>query len=176
MQAIRRESEAALAEITSRHPDGARVVRTILLRLVQFGEGAPNTRRQVEYQELAAAVADARMFEDVYQVLVSHRLLSPGSRRRSTDASTSGSMPAPAGSEPTEVAVVDLSHEAIIDGWEQLKEWLVKGRSIEVRRRQWELRAEQHNRVRPGAEGARLNAEPKQNALAKGSRRPAAPD
>ena len=85
VNSIRRESEAALAEIASLHPDGERAVRTIMVRLVQFGEGAPNTRRQVEVEELAAAVGDATVFDSVYNILVSHRLLTPASRHRSSD-------------------------------------------------------------------------------------------
>ena len=135
VHAIRREGDAALAELAARHTDGTRAVRTILVRLVQFGEHAPDTRRQVELHELAEAVGDPELFTDAYDVLVTHRLLTQGARRASRPL---------ADGESDEIAVVDLSHESIIIGWTRFRDWLSVDRSIEVRRRQWHARVIQY--------------------------------
>jgi WD40 repeat protein len=144
LHSIRRESEAALAEIASRHTEGERNARAILVRLVQFGDGVPDTRRQVRLDELAAAASDPEAFRIAYESLVAHRIVTPGSRLEEADA-TSGD--APAGASVTakrEVAVVDLSHEAIIRGWPRLASWLAADRSVELARRRWLDRAEDH--------------------------------
>ena len=54
-EAIRREAESAVGEIEERCSDGERIVRSILLRLVQFGEGRPHTRRRLPEVALRSA-------------------------------------------------------------------------------------------------------------------------
>ena len=101
-QAIRRVAETAVGEVEARHPGGERIVRSILLRLVQFGEGRPDTRRQVAVSDLRSAAPDDATFDLVFDILVKRRLVT-----RDRDAATG-------------VLVADLSHEAIIRGWPAL--------------------------------------------------------
>ncbi len=93
------------------------LIKGIFLKLLQIGEGEKDTRvRQpkalilslagdnLEEQELLTELIDGK------QGLVKGRLLVTG------------------GSEPEREAWVDLAHEALIDGWTQLKEWRTENR------------------------------------------------
>jgi WD40 repeat protein len=131
LQAIRREADAAVGEIAARHPDGEQVVRRILLRLVQFGEGRPHTRRRLPVDDLRVAAPDDETFDSVFNTLVDRRLLTVEG-------------------EPTTTQHADLSHEAIIRGWPDLARWVEERRATEATRRRlledasaWAERAEQ---------------------------------
>ncbi len=93
------------------------LIKGIFLKLLQIGEGEKDTRvRQPkaailsmagdnpEEQELLTELIDGK------QGLVKGRLLVTG------------------GSEPEREAWVDLAHEALIEGWEKLKEWRTENR------------------------------------------------
>jgi hypothetical protein len=88
-QAIRRQADAALEVIKARDPaDGERIARSLLLRLVQFGEGGPHTRRQVPVSQLVGEPPDPA-FEAVFEIPAPRRDLretdvhrSPGFRPR----------------------------------------------------------------------------------------------
>jgi WD40 repeat protein len=184
LQAIQREAEAAFEEVRVTRRDGERVVRSLLMRLVQFGEGGPDTRRQVALSELETAAPDPATFTAVYDTLVRHRLLTPGSRPSPPEVEgaeqagpdvplePSGRPGAPAsgptgrqhraeghrqerhrgagapvddasgeGGPMAEIAVADLSHEAIMRGWPRFAGWIATYRSVELNRRRWLERA-----------------------------------
>ena len=117
LHAIRLEAERALSTVTSAEPEDERVVRATLLRLIQFGEGAPHTRRQQPLSELRSAATDPLVVERVIEMLGQSRILTT-----SDDAG-----------DP----VVDLSHEAIIRGWPRLADWVKANQAIEKDRRRW---------------------------------------
>lgn len=93
------------------------IARRIFLRLVQFGEGRPDTRRQQPVERLLG-VAEKDEVQEVLDHLVTHRLLTP-TERNGTKA-------------------MDLSHEALISGWPTLQDWLAKRRAAEQTRRRLE--------------------------------------
>jgi WD40 repeat protein len=85
-------------------------VRQMFLRLVTLGEGAEDTRRRVDRQELIAIASDAEMMDEIIDVYAGYRLLSldhdPTNRR------------------PT----VEVAHEALLREWERLRGWLNESR------------------------------------------------
>ena len=104
--AIAQRADSTLAGF---NPDQREAVRTIFTRLVQVArpeEGAEDTRRRINLEELAPQTAA------LAQQLADARLLVTG---RDPDS----------GEETIEVA-----HEALIRGWQQLREWLNSDREF----------------------------------------------
>ena len=104
--AIAQRADSTLAGF---NPDQRDAVRTIFTRLVQVArpeEGAEDTRRRINLEELAPQTAA------LAQQLADARLLVTG---RDPDS----------GEETIEVA-----HEALIRGWQQLREWLNSDREF----------------------------------------------
>ncbi|MFI1480357.1 hypothetical protein [Streptomyces sp. NPDC020747] len=81
-------------------PAEVAATRALLLRMVSPGDGTSDTRRPVDRAELAADAATERVLER----LVRARLLT------------------------VDGTVVDLAHEALIDGWPRLKGWIDEDR------------------------------------------------
>ena len=79
--------------------------RQLFLRLVTLGEGGDDTRRRVRRSELVP-IADTRTVDGVLDAFGRHRLLS-------FDRD-------PATREPT----VEIAHEALLGGWDRLREWI----------------------------------------------------
>ena len=99
----------------------------ILLRLVQFGEGRADTRRQQTVDELRKGTRRRRTeFDDVLAALTANRLLTLSDEARR----------------------VDLSHEALISGWPRLREWINQRRVAELTRRRLEEKAGERRRLR----------------------------
>ena len=98
------------------------IARRVLLRLVSFGEGRPDTRRQQEVRELRSSADHDEEFSRVLRQLVEHRLITLGE------------------AEPDHGALADLSHEALITGWPDLTEWIAQRRADEQRRRRLEAK------------------------------------
>jgi WD40 repeat protein len=116
LQSIRRVAEGAVGEISAAYPDGEQIVRSILLRLVQFGEGRPHTRRRLPVDALRSAAPDDATFQSVFDTLVERRLLTVEG-------------------DPGNTQYADLSHEAIIRGWPELARWIDERRVTEATRR-----------------------------------------
>ncbi len=93
-------------------PKEKAIVRRIMLRLTQPGEGTEDTRRQVRRRELLPETDEqqARIVEGVLQQLTDARLVT-----------TTRDM---AGGEE----LVDVSHEALIRGWGRLQSWIDEDR------------------------------------------------
>ena len=119
--------------IEAGHPGAERLVRNILVSLVQFGEGRPDTRRQVPVADLAGAAPDSQaVFDPVFATLVERRLVT-------VDRGADGTL------------VADLSHEAIIRGWPTLGRWIEEDQAAEAARRRLHAEAEEWRSGRPGA-------------------------
>ncbi len=115
--AVARHAEATLGTLTTRQ----RVVaRRILLRLVSFGEGRADTRRQQPRAALHAIEDIAADFETVMRRLIDARLLTID------------------GDPDRDDAYVDLAHEVMISAWPTLARWIQIWRVDEQRRRQLE--------------------------------------
>ena len=123
-QAIRRVADDAVGEIEANHPGAERLVRNMLVSLVQFGQGRPDTRRQVPVADLAGAAPDQTIFDSVFTTLVERRLVTVDQ-----------------GADGTQVA--DLSHEAIIRGWPTLAAWIEEDRAAEAAGRRLHAEAEE---------------------------------
>ena len=123
--------------------------RRILLRLIQFGEGRADTRRQQTVAELrkgsapgsdkssnrsSGAAAPLATFDQVLAALTANRLLTLSDEARQ----------------------VDLSHEALIRGWPRLHTWIDERRAAELTRRRLEEKAAERQRLRQGAEAGGL--------------------
>ena len=117
--ALAHRADAILQPFTAAQRD---IARRILLRLISFGEGRSDTRRQLPRAQLRAAGEDATDFECVLASMVDHRLLT-------VDEDTAG--------EPR----VDLAHEIMISAWPALAAWIRSHRSDEQRRRRIETAA-----------------------------------
>jgi WD40 repeat protein len=98
------------------------IARRILLRLISFGEGRPDTRRQQARAALSTSEDDAPAVDRTIRRLVDARMLTVNATDRG---------------EP----LIDLAHEALISGWPELKSWLASRRDDEQRRRRLEQRA-----------------------------------
>jgi WD40 repeat protein len=131
-QALGTGGRNGLAVALSRHADTTlralppaqeRIARRILLRLVSFGEGRSDTRRQQPRSRLRATGDDLADFEHVLQQMTADRLLT------ADDDDDGGE------------ARVDLAHEAMITAWPTLAGWLQTHRADEQRRRQLEAAA-----------------------------------
>jgi WD40 repeat protein len=96
------------------------IARRVLLRLVVFGEGRADTRRQQEVRALRSAADGEAEFSRVLQRLVDDRLVTVD------------------GVEGAGDALADLSHEALLTAWPLLREWITRRRADEQRRRRLE--------------------------------------
>ncbi|MBU1750486.1 MAG: TIR domain-containing protein [Chloroflexi bacterium] len=118
--AMARRADAALAALT---PDQQAIARRVFLRLVQFGEGRADTRRQQPVTALRAAGDEPALFDRTLHHLANHRLLTLSGEEQGADRKA------------------DIAHEALIGGWPTLQGWLAERREAEQTRRQLEAKA-----------------------------------
>jgi WD40 repeat protein len=130
--AMARRADAALADLS---PAQQAIARRIFLRLVQFGEGRADTRRQQPLDELRAAGDEAAAFDQTLSHLVVSRLLTLS------------------GGEGGGERMVDIAHEALIAGWPALQEWIQARRAAELTRRRLEEKAADWVRLGRGRGG-----------------------
>jgi len=130
--AMARRADAVLADLA---PEQQAIARRIFLRLVQFGEGRADTRRQQPASALRAAGDAPGTFERVLEHLVHNRLLTLSGEERAADQQT------------------DMAHEALIAGWPTLQRWLAQRREAEQTRRQLEAKAAEWERLGRGSGG-----------------------
>lgn len=136
--AIANKADATLAQLI---PAQQMLARRIFLRLVQFGEGRPDTRRQQPVATLRSAEDDDVTFQAVLGHLANNRLLT-----LTTD-------------ERGQTQRVDLSHEKLITGWPRLQAWLKERREGEQIRRRMEEKAAEWVRLGRGEGGLLDRAE-----------------
>lgn len=129
--AISGRAEAAIADLNEEQQV---IARRIFLRLVQFGEGRADTRRQQSVNELRAASDEPRLFDQTLRHLADRRLLTLS------------------GLEDTSIKV-DIAHEALIISWPSLQKWLVERRDAEQTRRRLEGKTQEWLRLGAGNSG-----------------------
>ena len=115
------KADATLAGLT---PEQQAMARWIFLRLVQFGEGRADTRRQQTAAQLAPA-GEAGVFQETLEEFVHNRLLTQS------------------GEEQGQAKKVDISHEVLITGWPTLQTWISERRDQEKIRRRLEDKAQE---------------------------------
>jgi WD40 repeat protein len=125
--AIANRADATLNELAS--DEQKPIARRIFLRLVQFGEGRPDTRRQQLVSSLRSEDDNPPLFEQTLRHLEKNRLLTV------------------TGEEKGPEKKVDLAHEALITGWPQLQEWAKERRGAEQTRRRLENKAQEWIRL-----------------------------
>ncbi len=106
--AIAKRADAIYDSFT---PEQQLIVRRIMLRLTQPGEGTEDTRRRATMDELVTRAGDSDAVEDVAQTMANARLLT-------TDTDE----------KPGE-QLIDVSHEALIRGWPRLRRWIEEDRA-----------------------------------------------
>ena len=96
------------------------IARRIALRLVVFGDGRADTRRQQARSSLSSTSESAQELEVVLQQLVAHRLVTVGWDDERSEAR------------------VDLAHEALILAWPTYAAWIAAWKVHERQRRELE--------------------------------------
>jgi hypothetical protein len=120
--ALARRADATVRRLTEAQ---TAIARRISLRLVSFGEGRSDTRRQQPRSKLHADSDDAADFAYVLQQLIGDRLLTSDEGDQEGDP------------------LVDLGHEILISAWPTFVGWIQAHRIDEQRRRQLEAAAAQ---------------------------------
>ena len=139
--AMATRADQALAVLPS---DAARdIARRVLLRLVQFGEGRADTRRQQRRGQLRSGDEDPALFDDTVRHLIATRLLIASGGEAGADADDT---------------LLDIAHEALLSGWPQLADWISKRREGEQARRWLREQADRWlERVQAGQGGGLLD-------------------
>lgn len=145
--AIASHAEAVFARLAP-NSEQQRLARRIFVRLVHFGEGRPNTRRQLPRSALRAHGDDAALFSATLELLVSQRLLTQSSDEV-----------APTGEDAVRI---DLSHEVILRAWPRLMRWIAEKKQAERIRRRLEDQASERLRLRKQGYGLLDAAETKE--------------
>ncbi|MBD1833320.1 PD40 domain-containing protein [Cyanobacteria bacterium FACHB-472] len=130
--AIANRADFALVALSE---EERQVARRIFLRLIQFGEGRADTRRQQSVEQLRVSGDDASLFDRTLLYLAEHRLLTLS------------------GGEEDSSRKVDLAHEALISGWPALRWWLIERREAEQTRRRLVRQVEEWVRLGKGSGG-----------------------
>ncbi len=117
--ALETKANATLAELARLSPQHEIIARRIFLRLVQFGEGRADTRRQQPEAALRSCDDDPAAFDETLKRLAENRLLT-----------LSG--------EAGQDTRVDIAHEALFTGWPALKDLVRDRRQPEQARRRLE--------------------------------------
>jgi energy-coupling factor transporter ATP-binding protein EcfA2 len=132
-------AQRANAIYTGLSPNQRQIARRVLLRLVQPGEGAEDTRRRAEIGELLG-LEEEDDFEAVLRALADQRLVTTGR------------------DEISGARVVDITHEALVRGWPELRAWISEDReALRAQRHltdaatEWDRRGRQDNDLYGGA-------------------------
>jgi tetratricopeptide (TPR) repeat protein len=119
-------ADRALAMLTPRQ---RAIVFRILIRLVQFGEGRADTRRQQPVVALISADDARAEFDETLDRLIATRLIALNYVQARA------------------VVMADLAHEALITGWSALDQWIKDHRDAELKRRRLDARAQEWIRL-----------------------------
>jgi WD40 repeat protein len=132
--AIARHADGVLKRLDVENPTQVEIARRIFVRLVQFGEGRSDTRRQQAVAQLRAG-NDPVLFEATLSSLAKNRLITL------------------TGDIETGRRRADIAHEALIRGWPQLQRWIEESRKAEEIRRKLERKAHEWIDAGAGTEG-----------------------
>jgi WD40 repeat protein/energy-coupling factor transporter ATP-binding protein EcfA2 len=106
--ALAKRAEAVYDSFT---PEQRAIVRRLLLRLTQPGEGTEDTRRRAAIEELVTRPGEGDAVEGVVRSMSDARLLTAGA------------------DEQTGEQFVDVSHEALLKSWPRLRAWIDEDRA-----------------------------------------------
>ena len=105
--AIAKRADAIYASFSKRQQE---IIRRIMLRLTQPGDGTEDTRRRAAISEFATGLGDRAAVEDAVQALTDARLLTTSVDEKNGER------------------LVDVSHEALIRSWLKLRQWIDEDR------------------------------------------------
>jgi WD40 repeat protein len=105
--ALAKHADAVYERLSEAQRD---VTERVLLRLVQPGEGTEDARRRVDLDELLTAGDEPAGVEAVLRTLADERLLT------TSRDETSGAR------------LVEITHEALLQGWPRLRRWIERDR------------------------------------------------
>ena len=117
------------------------IARRIFLRLIQFGEGRADTRRQQPINALRSVSDQPGELEHTLEHLTNNRLLTRS------------------GGDSDQPSSVDISHESLINCWTRLQEWADERREAEQIRRRLEGKAKEWVRLGQRSGGLLSDAE-----------------
>jgi hypothetical protein len=128
--AMARRADDALESLCDDPPENVTadlqpLAHRIFLRLVQFGEGRADTRRQQPIASLGCATDLPQDVEATVNHFADRRILTL------------------TGTEGDSNHRVDIAHEALISGWPHLRRWVAERRVAELMRRRLEAKAEE---------------------------------
>ncbi|CAD5909305.1 nSTAND1 domain-containing NTPase [Planktothrix agardhii] len=129
--ALAQRADAAIANLTDEQQI---IARRVFLRLIQFGEGRADTRRQESVEALKARGDNDQIFEETLRDLADRRLLTLSGKEDKTRK-------------------VDISHEILISSWPQLQDWIIQRRDAEQTRRRLIAKVEEWVRLGKGQGG-----------------------
>lgn len=129
--AIAQRADAAIADLTDEQQI---IARRVFLRLIQFGEGRADTRRQESIEALKARGDNDQIFEETLRHLANRRLLTLSGKEDKTRK-------------------VDISHEILISSWPQLQDWIIQRREAEQTRRRLIAKVKEWERLGKGKGG-----------------------
>ncbi|MFZ4661063.1 MAG: CHAT domain-containing protein [Caldilineaceae bacterium] len=124
--AMATKADATLAALT---PAQQTIAQRLFLRLVQFGEGRSDTRRQQSIRDLRQMGDDAALIDATLKTLVENRFLTLSGDSSDLDRK------------------VDIAHEMLIVGWPTSQHWVQSRRAAELTRRRLEEKAKEWVRL-----------------------------
>lgn len=128
----------SLTAIDKNHAiEKSNITKRIFLRLIQFGEGKPDTRRQQSIAALRSDQDTSGVFEETLRHLSSekYRLLTVNREENDEDSK------------------VDIVHEALIKAWPMLQEWIRNYKELEEKRRIFDFKLKEWMRLGCGEVG-----------------------
>jgi WD40 repeat protein len=105
--ALAKHADAVYDQLSESQRD---LTERVLLRLIQPGEGTEDSRRRVDVDELLTASDEPGTVEAVIGTLADERLLTT-----SRD-------------EVSEARLIEITHEALLQGWPRLRRWIERDR------------------------------------------------
>ncbi|HEY9863563.1 MAG TPA: toll/interleukin-1 receptor domain-containing protein, partial [Candidatus Obscuribacterales bacterium] len=129
--AIAQRADAAIADLSDEQQI---IARRVFLRLIQFGEGRADTRRQESIEALKARGDNDQIFEETLRELADRRLLTLSGKEDKTRK-------------------VDIAHEILISSWPQLQDWIIQRREAEQTRRRMIAKVQEWARLGKGKGG-----------------------
>ena len=133
--AISRRADQAIKDLKDEPEKQQAIARRIFLRLIQFGEGRADTRRQQSVDSLGSVTDNPALFKQTLAHLVDCRLLTPS------------------GDDKNSSRKIDIAHEALITGWPALQQWITERREMEQTRRRLAASAGEWVRLGSGSGG-----------------------
>jgi hypothetical protein len=105
--AVAHRADGVLEQLS---PEQQQIARRIFLRLIQPGEGTIDTRRRATFEEVLTQTTLTKEVEAIVQILAGANLLITNRNPE------------------TNQVILDVAHEALIQEWPTLRQWVDKGR------------------------------------------------